>query len=203
MPFPGGKIAPALLTRPDPKLSILGGSGGGGGGSSSMIITPFAPTVIEAPSSGFINGRTLIAPHIVEISSTNVQGTGWGLWGRLNDNLSLGKYNGYINFTDDAVNVFPWTRTLAQDIVHFTPRLDYDEDDYWYRVRNVDGQAPGVSQSYFLIQQNVWTPGQTWSVIHTAGVPNIGGWLTMQLDWSKDSGATIFASIFIRFIGVA
>jgi hypothetical protein len=143
----------------------------------------------------FINSGTLTSPNIVDI------GVGvtwsWRQWGRLSDSPGLGLFNGYINFTDNGAGTFPWTQTLNIGLIHYTPRDEYDEDTYWYRVQSVDTLAPVPTVSYSLIVPGVFTPTQSWTVSHTGAAP--GGYRTMRLDWSTDLGVSTFAEIFIRF----
>lgn len=146
----------------------------------------------------FINGGTLTSPNIVNIAVG--ESWSWRQWGRLSDSPALGLFNGYINFTDAGPAVFPWTQTLNENLVHYSPRDEYDEDTYWYRVQSVDSQAPAPTQSFSLMVPGVYTVVQSWTVSHSVAMA--GGYITMRLDWSTDMGASTFAEIFIRFAGV-
>lgn len=103
------------------------------------------------------------------------------LWGRLSDSVSLGLYNGYINVTDDLSTTFPWTQTLNSGLVHYDPRIEYDEDDWstrWDVVNNT-----GVSMSISLGVFGVFNVTASTTV---GIVSNGANSVTIVTDWSTD-----------------
>ncbi len=103
------------------------------------------------------------------------------LWGRLSDSVSLGLYNGYINVTDDFSTSFPWTQTLASNLVHYSPRDEYDEDDWWTRWDIVNNTGVGIS-----IAQGTFGVFNVVASTTVGLVSNGTNSITVVIDWSTD-----------------
>ena len=129
------------------------------------------PLFVGGGGNPFINGGTLTNPNIVNIAVG--EAWSWRQWGRLSDSIPLGLFNGYINFTNNPGGpaVFPWNQTLNVGLIHYSPREEYNEDTYWYRVQSVDSQAPAPTQSFSLIVSGVYTVAQSWTIGHSVGAP--------------------------------
>ncbi len=102
------------------------------------------------------------------------------IWGSGSDAAGLGLYNGYINATTNAIASFPWTSTLSEGLIFYTPRLDYDEDDWWTRWDFSDntGSMSITSGSFGTFTQN----GAV--TVTMAGAANDEA--TITVDWSTD-----------------
>jgi len=160
-----------------------------------MSIIHQAPGLVIGGASGpWVTIGTLGSPVEIHVAS----GSTWHerLWGRLSDSIPLGLFNGYLNFTDNGSGSFPWTQTLNVGLVHYDPRLDYDEDAWWFRWNHVDNT--GVTMSINGASFNVFTSADT-AFIGMAGAG--GAAVTIVFDWATAADVgSIVHTVYFRLI---